>query len=62
MRLLYDTLVLLAYNAAVALAAPAAFAVALARGLTERAYWAHLGERFGWGARVDSPSLWLHAV
>jgi len=44
------------------LIAPAAFAVVLLRGFRDRAYWAALGERFGYGRPVGSPSIWLHAV
>ncbi len=55
MRRLYSLLTLLA--------APAAFAVVLCRGLRDRSYWRHLGERFGWGAFAGgSPCIWLHAV
>ncbi len=46
---------------------PVAFAVVLWRGGRERAYWAGLGERFGFGARVGAgssanPVIWVHAV
>ncbi len=55
MRRLYSLLTLIA--------APAAFALVLCRGLRDRSYWQHLGERFGWGAFAGgSPSIWLHAV
>ena len=55
MRRLYSLLTLVA--------APAAFALVLCRGLRDRSYWQHLGERFGWGAFAGgSPSIWLHAV
>lgn len=53
-RLLYTVLLMLA--------APAAFVVVLLRGVRDRAYWSGLSERFGWGRRIDSPSIWLHAV
>ena len=44
-------------------AVPFAFAAVLWRGLRERAYWQGLGERFGWGRRLNrAPSIWLHAV
>ncbi len=55
MRRLYSLLTLLA--------APAAFALVLCRGLRDRSYWRHLGERFGWGDYAGgSPCIWLHAV
>jgi 3-deoxy-D-manno-octulosonic-acid transferase len=45
------------------LVAPFAFALVLWRGLGDRAYWARLGERFGFGAvRLAESSLWVHAV
>ena len=43
-------------------AAPAVFAATLLRGARNPAYRAHLGERFGLGARMDAPTLWVHAV
>jgi 3-deoxy-D-manno-octulosonic-acid transferase len=57
----------LAYNALLRIAAPLAFAVVLARGLRDRAYWQALRERFGYGPpRTDAsggaPCIWLHAV
>jgi len=55
MRRLYSLLMLVA--------APAAFMLVLCRGLRDRSYWLHLGERFGWGTFAGgSPSIWLHAV
>jgi 3-deoxy-D-manno-octulosonic-acid transferase len=54
MRLLYS---LLTY-----LAAPLAFLMQLVRGCGDRAYWERAGERFGFGARVPGPTLWVHAV
>lgn len=32
------------------------------RGLSDRSYWQGLGERLGFGRRLPTPSLWLHAV
>jgi 3-deoxy-D-manno-octulosonic-acid transferase len=32
------------------------------RGLTSRAYWRRLPERFGFAGRITSPCLWVHAV
>jgi 3-deoxy-D-manno-octulosonic-acid transferase len=57
----------LAYNALLRIAAPLAFAAVLARGLRDRSYWQHLGERFGYGASRSPASagelrVWLHAV
>jgi 3-deoxy-D-manno-octulosonic-acid transferase len=50
------------YSVLMMLAAPAAFAVVLARGLRDRAYWAAPWERFGFGRSLAAPSIWLHAV
>ena len=50
------------YTVLMMLAAPAAFAVVLVRGLRDRAYWAAPWERFGFGRRLAAPSIWLHAV
>ncbi|MGH8262767.1 MAG: lipid IV(A) 3-deoxy-D-manno-octulosonic acid transferase [Steroidobacteraceae bacterium] len=45
------------------LAAPFVFATVLWRGLSDRAYWDHLGERFGFGrVHLTESSLWVHAV
>lgn len=52
----------LIYAALTRVAAPAVFAATLVRALNDAAYRTHLGERFGFGKRVASPSLWLHAV
>jgi len=52
----------LLYSLLAVLAAPAAFALVLFRGARDRAYWAHLGQRFGFGPRVSAPCIWLHAV
>lgn len=54
MRLLYSLLMYLAV--------PLAFLVQLARGFRDRAYWDRATERFGFGARLPGPSLWIHAV
>jgi 3-deoxy-D-manno-octulosonic-acid transferase len=51
------------YSLLIYCAVPFAFAAVLWRGLRERAYWQGLGERFGWGRRLNcAPSIWLHAV
>jgi 3-deoxy-D-manno-octulosonic-acid transferase len=52
----------LLYRASIVLLAPAAFALVLLRGLRDRAYWANPAERFGWGRRLETPAIWLHAV
>ena len=51
------------YSLVIYCAVPFAFAAVLWRGLRDRNHWQALGERFGWGRRVNSaPSIWLHAV
>jgi 3-deoxy-D-manno-octulosonic-acid transferase len=51
------------YNLLVRLLAPAAFALVLARGFRDRAYWQALRERFGFGRALPAgPRIWLHAV
>jgi 3-deoxy-D-manno-octulosonic-acid transferase len=50
------------YGVLTRVAAPVVFAATLLRGARNPAYRRHLGERFGLGARVDAPSLWVHAV
>ncbi len=52
----------LLYSIAIYCAVPFAFAGVLWRGLRERSYWRHLGERLGFGSRLRAPALWLHAV
>jgi len=37
-------------------------AVTLWRGLRDRSYWHHFGERFGFGARLEGSGIWVHAV
>ncbi len=55
MRFLY---ILLAY-----LLAPVLCGVMLWRGLHDRSYWEHFGERFGFGTRLaGNSSIWVHAV
>jgi 3-deoxy-D-manno-octulosonic-acid transferase len=54
MRHLYTTLIYLLR--------PVVFGLVLWRGLRNHAYWVGLRERFGLGAPVGSPSLWVHAV
>jgi 3-deoxy-D-manno-octulosonic-acid transferase len=51
------------YSLLIYCAVPFAFAAVLWRGLRDRRHWRALGERFGWGRRLNSaPSIWLHAV
>ena len=52
----------LVYGVLARVAATAVFAVTLVRAAKDPAYRRHLGERFGLGRRVATPSLWLHAV
>ncbi len=54
MRYLYS---LLTY-----LAAPLFSLVLLFRGLRDRTYWQHFGERFGFGPALPQPCIWVHAV
>jgi 3-deoxy-D-manno-octulosonic-acid transferase len=50
------------YSVLTMLAAPAALAAVLVRGLRDRAYWVSPWERLGFGRRLAAPSIWLHAV
>lgn len=52
----------LLYLAAVYLAAPVIAAMLALRGLRDRSYWHNFGERFGLGARLARPPIWVHAV
>jgi 3-deoxy-D-manno-octulosonic-acid transferase len=52
----------LLYLAAVYLAAPVVSALLAVRGLRDRSYWRNFGERFGLGAALQRPSIWIHAV
>src|SRR2546429_9582795 len=36
--------------------------VTLWRGMRDRSYWHHFGERFGFGARLEGSGIWVHAV
>lgn len=54
MRYLYS---LLSY-----IAAPLFSVVLLLRGLRDRTYWHHFGERFGFGPALEKPCIWVHAV
>jgi 3-deoxy-D-manno-octulosonic-acid transferase len=51
------------YSLLIYCAAPFATALMMWRGLRDRSDWLALGERFGWGRRMNSaPTIWLHAV
>ena len=52
----------LLYSLAAYLLAPWYCAALLWRGLRERGYWRHFGERFGRGAPLAQPPVWLHAA
>lgn len=52
----------LIYLIAVYLAAPAVSALLLWRGLRDRSYRSNFGQRFGLGARLPVPPIWIHAV
>jgi 3-deoxy-D-manno-octulosonic-acid transferase len=50
------------YSWLIRIAAPFAFAVVLWRGMRDRSYWQGLRQRFGYGATLPAPAIWLHAV
>jgi 3-deoxy-D-manno-octulosonic-acid transferase len=50
------------YILAVYAAAPVVSLLMLARGLKDRSYWRNFGERFGFGPRLDTAGVWIHAV
>ena len=52
----------LLYLAAVYLAAPVMAVILGLRGLRDRSYWHNFGERFGLGAPIAKPPIWVHAV
>jgi 3-deoxy-D-manno-octulosonic-acid transferase len=52
----------LLYLAAMYLAAPVISAMLALRGLRDRSYWRNFGERFGFGPRVATSPIWVHAV
>jgi len=52
----------LLYILAVYLAAPIVCAVMLCRGFRDRSYWHNFRERFGFGARLETEAIWVHAV
>jgi len=52
----------LLYNVLIYLAAPVALLMHLWRGLRDPSYRERLGERFGFGAQLAGPTIWIHAV
>jgi 3-deoxy-D-manno-octulosonic-acid transferase len=52
----------LTYSLLLYLLAPVFCVVLLWRGLRERGYWAHFGERFGFGPAMPAESIWVHAA
>ena len=44
------------------IAAPLFSVVLLFRGLRDRSYWQHFGERFGGGESLEQQCIWVHAV
>jgi 3-deoxy-D-manno-octulosonic-acid transferase len=50
------------YSALAYALAPLYCGALLWRGVRERGYWRRFGERFGLGAALASPSLWVHAA
>lgn len=52
----------LVYLLTVYLATPIISVILLWRGLWDRSYWSHFGERFGFGPVLAPGGVWLHAV
>ena len=52
----------LLYIIAVYLAAPVISLLMLIRGLKDRSYWRNFSERFGFGPKLDTSGVWIHAV
>lgn len=52
----------LVYAILIRIAAPIAFVLTLWRGFGDRGYWERMGERWGFGPRLDRQSIWVHAV
>jgi 3-deoxy-D-manno-octulosonic-acid transferase len=50
------------YSLLTYIAAPLFSVVLLFRGLRDRTYWHNFRERFGFGARLAGPCIWVHAV
>jgi 3-deoxy-D-manno-octulosonic-acid transferase len=50
------------YSLLIYLAAPLYSVVLLWRGLRDRSYWHHFGERFGFGPAMTMSPIWVHAV
>jgi 3-deoxy-D-manno-octulosonic-acid transferase len=50
------------YSLLTCIAAPLFSVVLLFRGLRDRSYWHNFRERFGFGATLAAPCIWVHAV
>jgi 3-deoxy-D-manno-octulosonic-acid transferase len=50
------------YSLLTYIAAPLFSVVLLFRGLRDRSYWRNFRERFGFGATLAAPCIWVHAV
>ena len=50
------------YSLLTCIAAPLFSVVLLFRGLRDRSYWRNFRERFGFGATLAAPCIWVHAV
>jgi 3-deoxy-D-manno-octulosonic-acid transferase len=50
------------YSLLTYIAAPLFSLVLLFRGLRDRTYWQNFSERFGFGAALPQPCIWVHAV
>jgi len=50
------------YSLLIYIAAPLFSLVLLWRGLRDRSYWSHFGERFGLGPPLHTSPIWVHAV
>ena len=50
------------YSWLIRCAVPFAYVVLVWRGLGDRSYWQGLGQRLGFGPRLPTSSIWLHAV
>jgi len=50
------------YSVTLYLATPVVCAMMLWRGLRDRSYWEHFGERFGFGDEAGAGGIWVHAV
>jgi len=50
------------YNVAIYIAAPVISLLMLLRGLKDRSHWRHFSQRFGFGPRLETSGVWIHAV